>query len=96
MNAHLLALARMEPKTRVMTIGAADSYQLFYILSGICYMLSDEDRAEYHNFVEYLYTKYGRDNAFGWYKSLDNFTQDSQRSVELFFAELMVYTKPSQ
>jgi hypothetical protein len=85
----LVALAH-EPRQAMWT-GADDPRKLFYVVSGLWLVASNSDRVLLGEFIEALYTKYGRDSAFGWYKSLDNHTGNSLESVRLFYRELCAY-----
>ena len=55
MNNNILKLLNINNRMRVMHLGADDSYKLFYVFSGIRFMLSEEETEEYDNFVYFLY-----------------------------------------
>lgn len=85
----LVALAH-EPKQAMWT-GADDPERLFWFIGGLWMFASKQDRARLYQFHETLYQKYGRDNSYGWYKSLNNHTGNGIESVRLYYRELCAY-----
>ncbi len=85
----LVALAH-EPKQAMWT-GADNPERLFWFIGGLWMLASKQDRKRLGEFAVALYDKYGRDNSYGWYKSLNNHTGNAKDSVRLFYRELCAY-----
>lgn len=82
-------LAHAKNPKQAMWTGADDSLKLSYYINGVWDMASQTDQRHLYDFHQMLYQKYGIDNAFGWYKSLDNHTKNPKKSIKLYYKELL-------
>ena len=87
----ILELAEMSNRSRMMQTGVDNSQTLFWFIRGMNEAASPNEQEAIGTFTDYLYDKYGKFGGHGWYKSLDEKTGDTFKSVDLFFEEAKSY-----